>query len=93
MEEPKLPSRHDLEMLVIHGEAAARFAADPSIRQVLSGLRMSYFNNWQSSQDVHEREKLHAQASALSDIENALDAVKDAGIGAKVALDQRRYSD
>ena len=69
----------DLELEQMHGQAVARLMGDPSVRQVFAGLDAQYYAQWKASTSVEARERIHAKASALSDLENELQAVIDAG--------------
>lgn len=69
----------DLELMQANGEAIRRVMAEPVVQQLFVELEQRYFRLWQASTDVEERERIHAKASALSDLGTAFQAVMDAG--------------
>lgn len=79
----------DLDEQVRNGEAISRFLGDDTVKRVIAGLELDYFDEWKEAESVEKREDLRAKACALNDLMKALRTVVADGKLATHQLEQR----
>lgn len=71
--------RHELENEQIRGEQIKAFLENVTVKAVLQGLELSYFQAFKAAGTPAEREQIHARASAFDDLRDSLLAVVSSG--------------
>lgn len=78
----------DLEEQVINGEAIRRFLNDDTVKRILAGLQIDYFEDWKTADASDKRDEIRARARALDDLIAALERVVESGKLATHAIEQ-----
>lgn len=61
------------EQRIRRGESAKQLLNDPLLSETFDALEAYYITTWKRSDDIEEREKMHAQLHALWDIRQEID--------------------
>lgn len=74
------------------GERIQAFLADPAVDGALEKLESRYVREWKASQNVDERNALHAKVCVLEDLKLELRAIVNTGTRAKVESERKARS-
>lgn len=79
----------DLEEQVQNGEAIARFLRDDTVKRVLAGQQIDYFEEWKTAETAEKREEIRVTARALDNLVAAFERVVESGKRATYEIEQR----